>query len=80
MSALLRELEGGPASLIANLLVIMVLNLLALFHARQVLTGIKPRVLQMLGPVLGIIQLSVGVGLLFGAVEVQALTIKELLR
>ena len=34
----------------------------------------------MLGPVLGIIQLSRGIRLLFAAVEVQALTIKELLR
>ena len=80
MSALVRELEGSPASLIVILLVIMVLNLLAMLYARQILTVIKPRVLQMLGLVLGIIQLSLGIGLLFGAVEVQALTIKELLR
>ena len=58
----------------------MVLNLLAMRQARQILTGIKPRVLQMLGLVLGITQLSLGIGLLFGAMEVQALTIKELLR
>jgi multiple antibiotic resistance protein len=80
MSALVRELEGSPASLIAILLVIMVLNLLAMLYARQILTVIKPRVLQMLGLVLGIIQLSLGITLLFGAVEVQALAIKELLR
>jgi len=80
MSALVRELEGSPASLIAILLVIMVLNLLTMLYAREILTVIKPRVLQMLGLVLGIIQLSLGITLLFGAVEVQALTIKELLR
>jgi multiple antibiotic resistance protein len=80
MSALVRELEGSPASLIAILLVIMVLNLLAMLYARQILTVIKPRVLQMLGLVLGIIQLSLGITLLFGAVEVQALALKELLR
>jgi hypothetical protein len=34
----------------------------------------------MLGLVLGIIQLSLGITLLFGAVEVQALALKELLR
>jgi multiple antibiotic resistance protein len=80
MSALVRELKGSPASLIAILLVIMVLNLLAMLYARQILTVIKPRVLQMLGLVLGIIQLSLGITLLFGAVEVQALALKELLR
>jgi multiple antibiotic resistance protein len=80
MSALVRELEGSPASLVAILLVIMVLNLLAMLYARQILTVIKPRVLQLLGLVLGIIQLALGISLMFGAVEVQALAIKELLR
>jgi hypothetical protein len=40
---------------------------------------IKPRVLQMLAIVLGIIQLAMGIRLLFTAVEVQALPIKHLL-
>jgi hypothetical protein len=48
--------------------------------ARPILAVIRPRVLQMLGLVLGIIQLSLGIGLLFTAVEVQALAIRELLR
>ena len=37
---------------------------------------IRPRVLQMLG----LIQLALGIGLLFKALEVQALAIQELLR
>lgn len=41
---------------------------------------IRPRVLQMLALVLGIIQLGLGIGLLFTAVEAQALAIQELLR
>lgn len=41
---------------------------------------IRPRVLPMLGPILGIIQLALGIGLLFTALEVQALAIQELLR
>ena len=40
----------------------------------------RPRVLQMLGLVLGIIQLALGISLLFTAVEVQALAIQQLLR
>ena len=49
-------------------------------YARPILAVIKPRVHQMLAIVLGIIQLALGMGLLFTAVEVQALAIKELLR
>jgi hypothetical protein len=41
---------------------------------------IRPRVLQMLGLIRGIIQLALGIGLLFKALEVQALAIQELLR
>ena len=41
---------------------------------------IRPRVLQMLGLILGIIQLALGIGLLFTALGVQALAIQELLR
>ena len=80
LSALVRELEGSPATLMAILLGIMGLNVLAMVFAREILAVIRPRVLQMLGLVLGIIQLSLGIGLLFTAVEVQALAIRELLR
>jgi multiple antibiotic resistance protein len=79
LSALVRQLEGSPATLMVILLAIMVLNLLAMLFARPILAVIRPRVLQMLGLVLGIIQLSLGIGLLFTAVEVQALAIEELL-
>jgi hypothetical protein len=41
---------------------------------------IRPRVLQMLGLILGIIQLALGIGLLITALEVQALAIQELRR
>jgi multiple antibiotic resistance protein len=80
LAALVRELEGSPATLIAILLVIMVLNLLAMLFARPILAVIRPRVLQMQGLILGIIQLALGIDLLFTALEVQALAIQELLR
>ena len=80
LAALVRELEGSPANLIATLLVIMVLNLLAMLFARPILAVIRPRVLQMQGLILGIIQLALGIDLLFTALEVQALAIQELLR
>jgi multiple antibiotic resistance protein len=80
LSALVRELQGSAATLVTWLIAIMVLNLLAMLFARPILSVIRPRVLQMIGLVLGIIQLALGIGLLFTAIEVQALTIRELLR
>jgi hypothetical protein len=49
-------------------------------YVRPILAVIKPRVLQMLAIVLGIIQFALGIRLLFTAVEVHVLAIKELLR
>ena len=48
--------------------------------AKPILAVIRPRVLQMLGLILGIIQLALGIGLLFTALDVQAPAIQELLR
>jgi small neutral amino acid transporter SnatA (MarC family) len=80
LSALVSQLEGSPLNLLLILLLIMVANLLAMLFARPILAVLKPRVLQMLGLVLGIIQLALGLGLLFTSFEVQALAIRELLR
>lgn len=79
LSALVSQVETTPLRLMLILLVIMGTNLLAMLDARPILAVIKPRVLQTLGIVLGIIQLALGIGLLFTAVEVQALAIKDLL-
>lgn len=57
----------------------MVLNLLAMLFSQPILKVLKPRVLQLFGLVLGIIQLSLGLTLIFNAMELQALVIKELL-
>ena len=48
--------------------------------AEPILAVIRPRVLQRLGLILGIIQLALGIGQLFTALEVQALAIQALLR
>lgn len=80
LSALVSQLEGSPLHLLLILLLIMVANLLAMLFARPILAVLKPRVLQMLGLVLGIIQLALGLSLVFTSFEVQALTIRELLR
>jgi len=80
LSAVVREVEGSVMPMITVLLVIMVLNLLAMLFARPILLVLRPKLLQLLGLVLGIVQLALGIGLLMTAVEVQALTLLELLR
>jgi len=80
LSAVVRQVEGNATPMLTALLAIMVLNLLAMLFARPILLVLRPKVLQMLGLVLGIVQLALGIGLLGTAVEVQALTIRELLR
>jgi multiple antibiotic resistance protein len=80
LSAVVRQVEGSVVPLLSVLMAIMVLNLLAMLFARPILLVLRPNVLQMLGLVLGIVQLALGIALLSTAVEVQALTIRELLR
>jgi multiple antibiotic resistance protein len=80
LSAVVREVQGSITPMLSVLLVIMVLNLLAMLFARPILLVLRPRVLQMIGLVLGIVQLALGIALLTTAVEVEALTLKELLR
>jgi multiple antibiotic resistance protein len=79
LSALARELDGNLMKLLGTLIAIMVLNLLAMLFARQILHVLKPKLLQVIGLVLGVIQLSLGLGLIFSAIELQALVIKRLL-
>jgi multiple antibiotic resistance protein len=78
-SALARAVDGDLIRLMLTLLAIMVLNFLAMLFAKQILYVLKPRILQVIGLVLGVIQLSLGLGLIFSALELQALVIKELL-
>jgi multiple antibiotic resistance protein len=78
-SALAREIDGDLTRLLGTLFAIMVLNLLAMLFAKQILYVLKPRILQVIGLVLGVIQLSLGLGLIFSALELQVLVIKELL-
>ncbi|MFN6337878.1 MAG: MarC family protein [Cyanobacteriota bacterium] len=79
VSTLVKEVDGNLSGLLTTLVGIMVLNLLAMLFAQPILKVLKPRVLQLFGLVLGIIQLSLGLTLIFSAMELQALVIKELL-
>jgi multiple antibiotic resistance protein len=79
LSAIATEVGGNLLRLLGTLVVIMVVNLLAMLFARQILHILKPQVLQVIGLVLGVIQLSLGLSLIFSAIELQVLVIKELL-
>jgi small neutral amino acid transporter SnatA (MarC family) len=68
------------AFLIAGLLVaVMAVNLLAMLFARPILRVIQPRFLQLLGLVLSVIQLALGFSMIFTAVEIQALVLRQIL-
>jgi small neutral amino acid transporter SnatA (MarC family) len=68
------------AFLIVGLLVaVMAVNLLAMLFARPILRVIQPRFLQLLGLVLSVIQLALGFSMIFTALEIQALVLRQLL-
>jgi multiple antibiotic resistance protein len=79
MSAVARAIDDNILSLLLTLAVIMGVNLLSMLFAPQILQVLKPQILQVIGLVLGIIQLALGLSLIFSAIELQALVIKELL-
>jgi multiple antibiotic resistance protein len=79
MSALVRQLEGTPFWLMGLLVAVMAVNLLAMLFARPILRVIQPRFLQLLGLVLSVIQLALGFSMIFTAVEIQALVLRQLL-
>lgn len=80
MSALVRQLEGTPLWLMGLLVAVMALNLLAMLFARPILRVVQPRFLQLLGLVLSVIQLALGFSMIFSAIEIQALVLRQLLR
>jgi small neutral amino acid transporter SnatA (MarC family) len=57
----------------------MAVNLLAMLFARPILRVIQPRFLQLLGLVLSVIQLALGFSMIFTAVEIQALVLRQIL-
>lgn len=79
LSAVASEMNENLYKLMLLLFIIMFVNLLAMLFARSILKILKPQILQVIGLVLGVIQLSLGIGLIFSAIELQALAIKELL-
>lgn len=62
------------------LVVVMVLNLLAMLAARPILRTLKPATLQILGLVLGVMQLALGLEIILSGIQLSALTLQDLLQ
>jgi multiple antibiotic resistance protein len=62
------------------LIVVMILNLLAMLAARPILRILTPATLQILGLVLGVMQLALGLELILSGIQLSALALQDLLQ
>lgn len=60
---------GRTAGIVAILVAVMVLNLLAMLYARQIMSGVTVLVLQVLGAVLGVLQVAMAVEIILRALR-----------
>jgi small neutral amino acid transporter SnatA (MarC family) len=74
------RVSDRPGLVPALLLLVMVLNLLAMLAARPILRTLKPETLQVLGLVLGVMQLALGLEFILSGIQLEALSLQELLR
>jgi len=61
------------------LLLVMALNLVCMLLANQILNLIKPITLRILGFILGVLQLALGIELIYVSLELQSIILKQLL-
>lgn len=61
------------------LLLVMGLNLICMLAARPILAILRPAILQVVGLVLGVMQLALGLQVILNAIQIEALTLQELL-
>ena len=73
------ELIKEARTFLGLIIVVMIVNLICMLYARQILNFLKPTVLQVLGLVLGIIQLALAINYIFGAIDLQVLSINAIL-
>lgn len=74
------RVSNRPVLVLAMLLLVMVLNLLAMLAARPILRTLKPETLQVLGLVLGVMQLALGLEFILSGIQLEALSLQDLLR
>lgn len=60
---------GRTAAVLAILLVVMVLNLLAMLHARRIMGGVTVMVLQIAGAVLAVLQVALAIDMILRALR-----------
>ena len=74
-----QQVDGNANQILVLIIVIMILNLICMLYAKQILNFLKPTVLQVLGLVLGIIQLGLAINYIFAAIDLQILTINSII-
>lgn len=74
-----QQVDGNANQILGLIIVVMVINLICMLYAKQILNFLKPTVLQVLGLVLGIIQLALAINYIFGAIDLQVLSINAIL-
>ncbi len=74
-----KQLDNNSNQILGTIIILMILNLICMLYAKQILNFLKPTVLQVLGLVLGIIQLALAINYIFAAIDLQVLTINAIL-
>ncbi len=75
-----KQLDKNYNQVLGLIIVVMILNFICMLYAKQILNFLKPTVLQVLGLVLGIIQLALAMNYIFAAIDLQVLTINAILK
>ena len=79
LSAIFGKLQLSIVSLIGLLVLVMFLNLMAMLTARPILNFVKPTTLQVIGFVIGVLQLALGIDFILGGIQIEAVYLKFLL-
>ena len=74
-----KQLDNNSNQILGIIIILMILNVICMLFAKQILNFLKPTVLQVLGLVLGIIQLALAINYIFAAIDLQVLTINAIL-
>lgn len=74
-----QRLDNNAHKILGLIMVVMILNLICMLYARQILSFLKPTLLQVLSLILTIIQLALAISFIFSAINLQILTIYYIL-
>jgi multiple antibiotic resistance protein len=74
-----QQVDHNANQILGLIMIVMIFNLICMLYAKQILNFLKPTVLQVLGLVLGIIQLALAINYILGAIDLQVLSINAIL-